>query len=72
VHVQLQYDTNTISLSVIDDGQGFNVSTVLSNTHQRDGIGLADMKERIESVGGQLTINSELDKGTTLIAWIPL
>ena len=70
--VQLQYDTTTISLTVVDDGQGFDMPTVLGNMHQKEGIGLAGMKERIESVGGQLTINSETGRGTTLIAWIPL
>jgi signal transduction histidine kinase len=70
--VQLQYDTTTISLTVVDDGQGFDMLTVLGNLQQKEGIGLAGMKERIESVGGQLTINSEIGRGTTLIAWIPL
>jgi PAS domain S-box-containing protein len=72
VKVQLQYDTKTTSLTVTDDGQGFNALNVLANMDQTGGIGLAGMKERIESVGGQLTITSEGGKGTTLIAWIPL
>ncbi len=70
--VQLQYDTTTISLTVVDDGQGFDMLSVLGNIQQKEGIGLAGMKERIESVGGQLTINSEIGRGTILIAWIPL
>lgn len=72
VEVQLHYDTNTISLTVTDDGRGFNVPVILGNTAYRDGVGLVGMKERIESVGGQLTITSELSKGSSLIAWVPL
>jgi two-component system NarL family sensor kinase len=72
MQVQLQSDANTISLTVVDDGQGFDVPHVLSNLQYKEGVGLAGMKERIESVGGQLTITSEIGKGTTLIAWIPL
>jgi signal transduction histidine kinase len=72
VQVQLQYDRRTISLTVADDGLGFDVSAAMSNSQHTGGIGLAGMKERIESVGGHLTITSEPGKGTLLVAWIPL
>jgi signal transduction histidine kinase/PAS domain-containing protein len=72
VQVQLQYDRRTISLTVADDGLGFDVSATMSNIQHTGGIGLAGMKERVESVGGHLTITSEPGKGTLLVAWIPL
>jgi signal transduction histidine kinase len=51
-------------MEVADDGHGF-VSTAST------GSGLANMRDRIESVGGTLTIESLPGRGTTLIARVP-
>ncbi|NBQ85778.1 MAG: histidine kinase, partial [Methylophilaceae bacterium] len=35
------------------------------------GFGLPGMRERIEGLGGELTIKTNLGKGTEINAWIP-
>ncbi len=45
-----------VRLTVIDDGEGFNVAEVLN--HPRSGIGLRNMRERLETVGGRLKVSS--------------
>ena len=35
------------------------------------GLGLSIVKEIVERAGGQITVESELDKGTTFHFWLP-
>jgi len=61
-----------IELSVKDFGRGFDTSQIddwlLMGTH----FGLAGMKERLESLGGDLQISSIIGQGTLLKATIPI
>jgi PAS domain S-box-containing protein len=67
VWAALRCDVETVSLSVEDDGQGFEVQSRAST-----GIGLLGMQERIELLGGRLDIESWPGQGTRLTARIPL
>lgn len=58
INVQIVQQSNRISLTVQDDGKGFNPNT------ETDGIGLNNIRTRAESVGGTMNIFSEPDKGT--------
>jgi signal transduction histidine kinase len=54
-----------ISLSVADNGRGFNVQD-----HIEEGMGLSIMQERAESVGAALHISSQPGEGTrTAVVW---
>jgi signal transduction histidine kinase len=55
-------------LLVIDSGVGFEISRV----DARDHFGLQLMKERVESRGGRLVVESRLGGGTTIAATVPL
>jgi PAS domain S-box-containing protein len=67
IWVLLQYDDDSISLSVEDNGKGF-----LHPATQNPGrIGLIGMQERIYLLGGKLDINSQPERGTRLTASIP-
>ncbi len=57
VQVDLRYERDRITLSIKDDGKGFDVRQI--QTDQRSGIGLRNMRERIEGLGGTLKINSD-------------
>lgn len=54
-----------IILTILDNGKGFNVNA------KKNGIGLKNLKERVEEIGGVFTIESELEKGTKTIIEIP-
>ena len=60
-----------ISLSIANDGLGFNKQT-LEKTNPERGLGLRNMVDRTELLEGHLTVNSSLDKGTTVIVNIPV
>jgi signal transduction histidine kinase len=60
--VQMSLYGPDLSLLVRDDGQGFNVEQGAALHH----FGLSGMRERAQSVGGELTINSQPGQGTTI------
>jgi PAS domain S-box-containing protein len=72
VWVALRCDADTLSLSVEDDGQGFDVPSEVSVARQPRGIGLVGMRERLELLGGRLEIKSQPGRGTRLVAYAPL
>jgi signal transduction histidine kinase len=72
VDVLLQSDAGAIFLSVEDNGRGFDLQTRPSAPGRPEGMGLVGMQERVESLGGQLEVESEPGKGTRLTACIPL
>ena len=71
VQVALHRHVDSISLSVKDDGQGFDSQAILATTNRPAGIGLLGMQNRIELLGGRLEIDSQLGQGTRLVAHIP-
>jgi signal transduction histidine kinase len=60
--------TDVLTVEVRDDGPGFEPRATL----RHDGDGLRNMRDRIEAVGGSLTIESAPGKGTRILAWVPL
>jgi signal transduction histidine kinase len=58
-----------LHLEVSDTGPGFAVTESLEQGSQ---LGLAGMRERVESLGGKFWLESELGKGTTLHAVLSL
>ncbi|MFI6293830.1 GAF domain-containing protein [Nonomuraea sp. NPDC050790] len=60
VWVRLAYEGGKLTLSVADNGHGFDQA-------DSRGLGLASMKDRAESVGGTLTVVSSRDEGTTVL-----
>ena len=68
IQVTLSGGSNQIRLSVHDTGIGFSPEDAMKG----HGLGLASMKERLKLVKGDLSINSQLGRGTTVEACVPL
>jgi len=68
IRMQLEVDDGSVLLSVVDDGQGFDVADA---EQRRPGMGLFTMRERAELVGGSLRIESEKGHGTRIVATVP-
>jgi len=55
---------NKINFTVQDDGKGFPLPENIEELANFEKLGLVGMKERAKLIGGQLTLQSELNKGT--------
>lgn len=66
VRVTLTYDDSQVLLVVKDNGAGFNAQNTTP------GFGLQSMSERLEKMGGHLSITSSGEGGTTLTAQLPV
>jgi len=62
--------SGVIRMEIRDNGKSFDVEKVLSAKSPKR-LGLLGMKERVEMIGGILSIDSAPDKGTTVRAEIP-
>ena len=71
VYVALCCDAETVSLSVEDDGRGFDRQATFSISGWPMGIGLLGMQERLDSLEGRLEIESQPGQGTRLVAHLP-
>lgn len=67
--VKIIYSARQVMLSVSDRGKGFDPRQNFRPPH---GWGLAGMKERVESVGGTLQIESAPGQGTRIEVHVPL
>jgi signal transduction histidine kinase len=68
VQVVLASDRDGVSLTVTDNGKGFDTTENRRPGH----LGLAGMRERAELAGGWFEIESVPDGGTTVRAWFPI
>jgi signal transduction histidine kinase len=68
VDVVLQAQKGTLTLTVVDNGRGFNIMEL----SESEGLGVAGMRERAALVGGELEIQSRPDKGTRVYFRVPI
>ncbi|GAA4017002.1 GAF domain-containing sensor histidine kinase [Deinococcus rubellus] len=62
---------HSVRLSIEDDGQGFDPAQVSGRVSSAGGLGLVQMRERIESRGGSYRVESEAGRGTRIEARLP-
>ena len=68
VHISLGFTDHAVRLEVSDDGVGFDVEAM--QLDPRHGIGLRNMRERIEAIGGRLAMRSGRGH-TSIVAEVP-
>jgi len=66
--VLFNHNSTEIHLAVQDRGRGFDVAQAMKGR----GLGLTSMKERVALVGGELSIESRPQNGTTVYVRVPL
>ena len=64
VHVRVQQEGSRLSLSIQDDGEGFDVK-------QTKGVGLLGIEERVARLGGKCEIHSAPGSGTIVAIELP-
>ncbi|MFQ5988271.1 MAG: sensor histidine kinase, partial [Dehalococcoidia bacterium] len=70
--ISLEFRESSIGVYIEDDGTGFDLDEVMSSADRRRGLGLLGMKERVELLGGSLSLRSRPGLGTQVAVEIPL
>ncbi|MCK9374678.1 MAG: PAS domain-containing sensor histidine kinase [Syntrophobacterales bacterium] len=71
IWVTVRKENGEVAFTIADDGKGFDAGEVMSSGVQDRGIGLAVMRERVQMMGGSLTISGQPGLGTKLSFTIP-
>lgn len=66
VTTQLAWEDSCLILTVHDDGRGFVVPAAFQGLAAQGHFGLVSMQERVELIGGTLTVESAPGQGTTV------
>ena len=71
--IEITEDENVVRLSISDDGRGFDVSKVLSESGALapDSFGLRAARERLDQLGGALLVSSDAQNGTVISVEVP-
>jgi signal transduction histidine kinase len=72
VHVNLMRRDHLLSLSIEDDGCGFDSDAVLHGNGTSRSLGLILMRERAIQVGGTFQVNSRIGQGANIMVEVPL
>lgn len=72
VVISLSFLGSAVALDIVDDGVGFDVNERIVNRTDGTGIGLVALRQRIEALGGEFTIESRPGAGTAVALSLPL
>lgn len=72
LRVDVQQQDGSVTMTIADDGRGFDPSAVHSREDIAGGLGLAGMVERAALVGGQVAVESAPGEGTTIRVVVPV
>ena len=70
--IVLEGKAGELLVQVSDDGKGFDVSKLTEIEESGRGRGLFGTKERVRLLGGECSVKSQLGRGTTVTARIPV
>jgi PAS domain S-box-containing protein len=72
ITISLQMDNGLLLLQIHDDGKGFDVAAMRARAASGGSIGVLGMQERASLIGGQFSVASSADLGTTVSVHCPL
>lgn len=66
ISIDLEFDSDTLNINIIDNGIGFELPEHLGNLLQKGHLGIVGMTERVNQLGGKLKIRSKPGEGTKI------
>ncbi|NBB18559.1 sensor histidine kinase [Runella sp. CRIBMP] len=72
INVTLHYEPTQFTLTVQDDGKGFDIGKVMGREMTESGAGLRNIKRRTELIGGNCHLESTLGIGTKIRLQLPV
>jgi len=70
--VQLSHSATLLSITIDDNGKGFDINAVEKKRNSESGMGMVFMKERIEYINGRVFFNSIPNEGTRITFNVPI
>ena len=71
IAVELKETPDGIYTEITDDGVGFDVVQVLRDYETRGSLGMINLRERTESIGGEFSMTSQIGQGTRTRLFVP-
>jgi two-component system NarL family sensor kinase len=69
----LEQDSHVLRLTIEDDGEGLDVESLQAFEGEgKNRLGIQGMQERAIHIGGQLTVNSQPERGTQISLAVPI
>jgi len=65
--VTIRCQDDQLTMTIDDNGEGFELPQQLSDFAGQGKLGLAGMAERVRLIGGELQVSSQIGKGTTIV-----
>ena len=72
IFIILKESNNSLIIKVEDDGKGFVVSDQSNALYKKKSLGLITIEKKVNQLNGDMTIQSELNKGTSTIIKLPM
>jgi signal transduction histidine kinase len=68
LYIQLSKDEDGITATIEDNGKGFDTS----DAEKFNGIGLKNIRSRVEYLKGSVEFDSAIGRGTVVSVWVPI
>ncbi|MDI9371040.1 MAG: hypothetical protein GX181_09950 [Synergistaceae bacterium] len=72
VRITVNLSLGFLSVKIVDDGKGFDVTEANAKAEERGAWGLVNMRERARMIGGELKVESSPGRGTTVTLEVPI
>jgi signal transduction histidine kinase len=72
VNCFIQFFDNEVSIEIKDNGIGFDLLGIPEQIPKREHYGLMNMRERVDFIGGNISVISTKETGTEILVKIPL
>ena len=72
VHIKIENDQNSLTVTVEDDGIGFNVSEVIGRNDVIKNFGLFSIRQQLLDIDGQIFIESDVGIGSKMTVVCPI
>jgi signal transduction histidine kinase len=72
ITVTVNRQEDIVLVQIADNGVGFDTRAVEANYDSRGSLGMVNLRERTELLGGTLRIESALGRGTTITVLVPI
>lgn len=69
--VNLEHSTDTLAVTIKDNGLGFDLQQAKTQVESRGNMGLLNMQERADTIKGTLRVHSHPEQGTEIILNVP-